>query len=238
MPDEAEAPSKSNRDAPNPATLHRKIVINPPEQTQYIAEELDAMCKGNIQFADGTITANCGAKTTPGCECACDVVSDPARTYTINVDASAGSTTTQKLADGSTALVPTASLWPHTVGGDDPEISVESSESSIEFGAFQADGKPFWYSHWRILAHELCGHGRLRQSYTNIAKDSCTLSGNRIGHNSTIDTENAIAASIPGAGPARGHYDDKRQGEAFYNPIGDQSKLAFCLKDGFHYEAP
>jgi hypothetical protein len=125
--------------------------------------------------------------------------------------------------------VPSSTLWPNTSDGNDPDIYVESADSSIEFGFFKADGSASWYPHWRILAHELCGHGRLHQTYTGGT-------GNRPGHDATIDTENAIAAEH--GQPARGHFADPRQGEAFYNGVGDRSKVVFYQTNGLHYEAP
>jgi len=211
------------------AMVRRKIAVTPSNQTQFIAEELDTLCPGQLQASGNTISQSCTASTNQSCNCACDAAADPARTYSVHVAPAAGSTTAQTLWNGSTEPVPGSTLWPNTEVDDNPTISVESADSNIEFGAFKADGSPFWYPHWRILAHELCGHGRLRQTYDGET-------GNRPQHDSTIDTENALAAEH--GGPARGHFKDKRQGEAFYNPVGDRSKVVFKQKDGLHYEAP
>jgi hypothetical protein len=211
------------------ATLHRKLIVTPADKTQFIAEELDVLCPGQLQPSGNTITQSCKASTNQSCNCACDVAGDPSRTYTIHVAPAAGSTTPQELWNHTIEPVPSSTLWPNTEIDDNPNIFVESADSTNEFGAFKADGSPFWYPHWRILAHELCGHGRLRQSYEGDT-------GNRPQHDSTIDTENAIAAEH--GEPARGHFADKRQGEAFYNPVGDRSKVVFKQKDGLHYEAP
>jgi hypothetical protein len=59
---------------------------------------------------------------------------------------------------------------------------------------------------------------------------------NRAAHDVTIDTENDIGAEH--GEPARGHFADPRQGEAFYNPIGDRCKVVFYQVNGTHYEAP
>jgi hypothetical protein len=210
-------------------TLQRKLIVTPADKTQFIAEELDVLCPGQLQPSGNTITQSCKTSTNQSCNCACDVAADPSRSYTIHVAPAAGSTTPQELWNHTIEPVPSSTLWPNTEIGDNPDISVESADSTNEFGAFKADGTPFWYPHWRILAHELCGHGRLRQSYEGDT-------GNRPQHDSTIDTENAIAAEH--GEPARGHFADKRQGEAFYNPVGDRSKVVFKQKDGLHYEAP
>jgi hypothetical protein len=97
-------------------------------------------------------------------------------------------------------------------------------------GFFDDSGRAVWYDDWRILAHELCGHGRLNQSYSGGT-------GNRPGHNSTIDTENTIAFEH-GPFAQRGHFSDPRQGEAFFNPIGNRTKIGFTQTNGVHFEAP
>jgi len=215
--------------AGEPTLLQRKIVVDPPGQAAFIADELDTLCPGQLQASGNTISQNCAASTNQSCGCACDAAGDPSRTYTVHVQAAAGTTTAQTLWDGSTAAVPSSTLWPNTEIGDNPNISVESHDSTNEFGAFKADGSPFWYPHWRILAHELCGHGRLRQEYEGDT-------GNRPQHDVTIDTENSLAAEH--GEPARGHFKDRRQGEAFYNPVGDRTKVVFKQVNGLHYEAP
>jgi hypothetical protein len=98
----------------------------------------------------------------------------------------------------------------------------------MEFGAFSPSGAPIWCPNWRILGHELCGHARLNQN--------CEAKGDRPSHDATINTENTIAAEHGGS--ARGHYADRRQGESFHNPIGNQTRVVFKLKNGWHFEAP
>src|SRR5262249_4154715 len=153
----------------------------------------------------------CGVVAGDGCNCVCNVIQDPTRTYTINVATSTVSTKSKKLWNGTTASVPEASLFPATTVGTNPVIGFPDGKSKVEFGSFDAKGKPQWAPLWRVLAHELCGHGRLRQTY---AGDT----GDRSGHDSTIDTENAIAMKF--GLPARGHYADPRQGESYFNEIG------------------
>jgi uncharacterized protein YraI len=96
----------------------------------------------------------------------------------------------------------------------------------MEFGAFDPSGNAVAAPNWRILAHELCGHARLNQGYTGTK-------GNRPEHNSTINTENQIAAEH--GGPPRGMYNDRRQGESYHRLAGE-SNLVFALVDGWHYE--
>jgi hypothetical protein len=214
--------------------LQRRIVVDPAGEAGFILGELNTLCPGKVAASGDTITSSCEATTGHGCDCACDAAGDRARTYTVHVQPAAGRSTTQTLWDGTTDAVPDSTLWPNTVGGNDPDIYVESSGSTIEFGFFKADGTASWYPHWRILAHELCGHGRLRETYSGGT-------GHRPGHDVTIDTENTIAAEH--GQPARGHFADRRQGEAFYNGVGDRSKVVFYQNDpppstGLHYEAP
>jgi hypothetical protein len=157
------------------------------------------------------------------------VIQDPRRVYTVNVSTSTVSTKSKKLANGTTASVPEATVFPNTTAVTDPVIEFPEAKSKVEFGSFDAKGKAVWAPLWRVFAHELCGHGRLKQTY---AGDT----GDRPGHDSTIDTENAIAGKF--GLPARGHYSDPRQGESFFNETGKRGKVVFVLKDGLHFEAP
>jgi hypothetical protein len=97
-------------------------------------------------------------------------------------------------------------------------------------GFFDDSERPVYYDDWRILAHELCGHGRLNQTYSGGT-------GNRAGHDATIDTENTIAFEH-GPHAMRGHFANRRQGESFFNPIGNRSRIGFYQTNGLHYEAP
>jgi hypothetical protein len=124
--------------------------------------------------------------------------------------------------------VPEASVFPTTTAVTNPELNFPDTASDVEFGAFDPKGKAMKAPLWRILGHELCGHGWRMQTY---AGDT----GDRSGHDSTIDTENAIATAK--GEPARGKYADPRQGESFFNKKGDP-KVVFKLKDGLHYEVP
>jgi hypothetical protein len=161
----------------------------------------------------------------------CDATTDPARHYTIEVQDAVRVDRPQAMHDGSTVVIPDTSIGPTTTAAMHPHVIMPRSASGIEFGLFKPDCSAEWAPNWRILGHELCGHGRLRQSYPGKQKK-----GDRAGHDKTIDTENAIAAEH--GGPARGHYGDPRQGESFHNPVGDRTRIVFALKDGWHYEAP
>jgi hypothetical protein len=213
--------------------IRRRLVIDPPGAIPEIANEANEICPSEFppeSPVSGRIEASCSTSSTHGCHCLCDAAADPARTYTIQVRPAMVIWSNQTLHDGTTRPVPTSSIRPHTARGPNPTSLVpDPASSNGEFGAFDGSGAAFWYRPWRILAHELCGHGRLNQTYTGGA-------GNRPGHDITIDTENAMAAEH--GERARGHDGDRRQGESFFNPIGDRSKVLFSLRDGLHYEAP
>jgi uncharacterized protein DUF4157 len=212
-----------------PPALRRKVVVNPPAAVGQMATLFDFLCPGTFSAAGSGITGACTVNTSASCECLCDVVNDAARTYTLQVGDAKKGTGPATLAGGVAATIPTTSLFPTTAGGPNPTIQMPSTASNVEFGEFSPTGSGMWAPNWRILGHELCGHARLNQSYAGS-------SGDRPGHDVTIDTENQIAAEH--AGPARGHYADKRQGESFYNPVGDRSKVVYFQKDGEHYDAP
>jgi hypothetical protein len=226
------------------AAVQRIVWVKPDSAAGDILGQFNKLCPGKFAKAGGKgaaqITADCKAADrgkNKSCGCLCDVAHDTKRKYTITVAAAKKGTASETLDDGTTATVPTSTVFPHTFGGDDPAITMAASKgSSVEFGAFKADNKAFWLDNWRILAHELCGHGRLRQTYSGDR-------GCRSGHDSTIDTENEIAAEH--GGDARGKFGNKpRQGESFLNPAGDRSKVLFNIcpsrrgSSGLHYEAP
>lgn len=212
--------------------IRRTVVVNPnAAAASDILGQFRTMCSDVTFNRSGqTITADSSSVASQSCECLSDTVGDPDRTYTINVDTAANSPRNVTLYDGTTISIPYPSSGPRTRGGTNPMIYMPSSTgSSIEFGAFAPAGNAIWPPNWRILAHELCGHGRLNQSYPGSK-------GNRPGHNATIDTENTIAGEH--GEPARGEFRDPRQGESFHNAAGNRSMIAFMLRDGWHYEAP
>jgi hypothetical protein len=216
--------------SPMPAAIRRTVVVSPASATPQIAADFEFLCPGKFKAAGSNISGTCTASTTASCECLCDVVNNTTRTYTINVADAVAGTAPATLFDGSTATVPTSTLFPTTHVGPNPSIDMPSTASSIEFGTFDSSSRGVWAPFWRILAHELCGHARLNQTYAGGT-------GNRRGHDSTIDTENLIAGEH--GAPPRGHFADKpRQGESFLNPVGDRSKVVFFLTSGEHFEAP
>lgn len=194
-----------------------------------ILDQFNSLCPtGNFILNGQRIESNC-TSSSQSCDCLCDVTTDASRAYSIEVHIVAGTSTPETLHDGRTVPVPTPSMGPNTDVGTNPIIRVPSSTgSAFAFGAFQPDGTPFVADNWRILGHELCGHGRLRQSYPASQEK-----GDRRGHNVTIGTENAIAGEH--GDPVRGEYNDPRQGESFHSPVGS-ARLVFRLRDGWHYE--
>jgi hypothetical protein len=215
--------------------LRRKVVVNPAGAASQIISHLGGICAVPIAAsATGELSATtCLAAPPQSCECICDVLADATRTYTINVSKATLSTPARTLWNGTTTPVPTTSMGPTTSGTTNPTIEFPDTGSDVEFGSFQASGTAVWAPMWRILAHELCGHGRLGQSYAGGP-------GNRQQHDATIDTENAIAAEH--GGPPRGHFADPKppgkQGESFFNPVGDRSKVVYFQTNGLHHETP
>jgi hypothetical protein len=220
-----------------PARLQRMVFVKPDAAAADILGQFNKLCPGKFGTAKGKgfsqITASCAASDrtkNKSCGCLCDVAHDIKRQYSIDVAPATKTESTETLHDGTTAKVPASTVFPGTSVGDNPAITMASSKgSNVEFGAFKPDGSAFWYDNWRILAHELCGHGRLKQSQGGSR-------GCRAGHDSTIDTENEIAAEH--GGENRGNFGDSRQGESFLNPDGDRSKVAFFQCNGLHHEKP
>jgi hypothetical protein len=212
--------------------LRRKVVVAPVGAAPQIESHMAGICGVTVSHnAVGELSASgCGVVApSQGCTCICDVIDDTTRTYTINVSKATISTPNQTLWNGTTVPVPKTSMGPTTNTGTDPTIAFPDTSSDAEFGSFDPTGAAVWAPMWRILAHELCGHARLGQSYAGGP-------GNRQQHDVTIDTENAIAAEH--GAPARGHFTDRRQGESYFNPVGNRSKVVFSQTNGLHYEAP
>jgi hypothetical protein len=218
-------------------SVQRKVVVAPVTAATQIETHLRQICPASLSHSrTGELSAvGCGVlRADESCGCVCDVIDDTTRTYTINVGRSTISRGPRTLFDGSRPPnVPDISLGPSTIVDVDPTIDFPDTASNTEFGSFTAAGTGVWAPMWRILAHELCGHGRLNQSYAGGT-------GNRPGHDATIDTENRIAAEH--AGPPRGHFADPKppgkQGESFFNPVGDRSKVVYSQTDGLHWQAP
>src|SRR5215213_498887 len=213
-------------------TVQRRVRVGPDAaaRTEMLGV-FNFLCPtGGFRVVGNTIRSNCANATGPSCECLCDATSDRTRNYSIDVQVAARNDRQETLHDGSIATISDTTVGPTTSGGDNPDVVMTRSSSAMEFAVFAPNCTPIWLPNWRILGHELCGHGRLRQSYPGEEK------GNRPAHDPTIDTENTIAAEH--GEPARGHFADPRQGESATNPVGDRSLLVFKLLDGWHFESP
>ncbi len=211
--------------------IQRRVQVNPSTTAvDDILNQFRFLCPGSWSRSGQIITGHATAVTNQSCNCLENTVSDPSRTYTINVDAVSNTPQSETLHNGTVETIPYPSSGPRTYNGTNPVTHMPASRgSAMEFGAFEPSGSAAWTPNWRILAHELCGHARLNQSYTGDK-------GDRPEHNSTIDTENAIAAEHGGA--PRGHYNDPRQGESFHNSTANRTRIVFRLVDGWHYEPP
>ena len=217
--------------------LQRMVFVDPAGSAPQILADFNKMCPGKFGVAGGKkskqITADCkkaDRAENKSCECLCDVAHDTKRQYRISVRPANATTQQVTLHDGKKATIPDTDGHPNTLGEEHPHITVPAAKGSkTEFGCFDPAGKGLWFPGWRILAHELCGHGRLRTKAGGPW-------GNRPGHDATITIANAIAAEH--GGPPRGKFADTRQGESFLNPVGSRGKVVFKLKDGFHFEAP
>ena len=213
------------------AALQRKVIVNASGADEMVGL-FNTMCPaGKFKKRGKKVIvpdAPCAA-ANKSCGCLCDVAQDKKRKYWINVFRAKNSPKTVTLHDKSRVRVPYPTQGPRTRVGMHPHIYMPSAKGAgINFGLFTAGGALNWPPLWRILAHELCGHGRLNQSYAGTK-------GTRRGHDATIDTENQIAAEH--GEPARGKFADPRQGESCHGVTGDP-KVVFKLKDGFHYEKP
>jgi len=212
-----------------PGKIRRKVEVTPnAAAASEIRDQFHFMCPtGNFTVNRQNIESSC-MSSSKSCDCLCDVTTDTTRTYFINVSNVTSSKSLKFLHNWMPASVPMPSTGPHTVPGNDPHIEMPSaSGSALAFGEFQPSGDPLYAPNWRILAHELCGHARLNQTYAGSK-------GNRPGHDVTIDTENAIAGEL--GEPPRGKFNDFRQGESFHSLPASGVKLVFKLKDGWHFE--
>jgi len=207
--------------------LQRLVEVQPDNTAANdILGQFNSICSdGNFTVdANNRIQSNCSS-SSPGCDCLCDVTTDPNRGFVIIVHQVSNSPSRETLWDGTTETLPMPSEGPRTHGGDHPTIHMPATNgSALEFGAFLPNGHSHVYGNPRILVHELCGHGRLRQSYAGSK-------GNRPQHDSTINTTNAIMGP-----PLRGLFADMRQGESFHKLPGAGAKKVFKLVDGWHHE--
>jgi hypothetical protein len=212
-----------------PRSVQRAVLVDPEDARSEMLDLFKFLCpSGGFSLAKNLIMSTCPNMSGPSCECLCNVTRDQNRVYSINVQNADRNNRLEVMHDGVSKRIPDASISPQTLGGTNPQITMTRASSAMEFAGFSPGCTPVWLPNWRILGHELCGHGRLNQTYSGDR-------GDRKEHDATIETENKIAAEHGGA--ARGKYDDPRQGEVGTNPVGDRSMLVFKLKDGWYYEA-
>ena len=213
-----------------PRSVQRSVLVEPEDARSEMLDLFNFLCpSGGFRLAKNLVMSTCPNMSGPSCECLCNVTRDTKRTYSINVQNANRDNRLEVMHDGVSKRIPDATISPQTLGGTNPQITMTRSSSAMEFSVFSPGCTPIWLPNWRILGHELCGHGRLNQTYSGDR-------GDRQEHDVTIDTENKIAAEHGGA--ARGKYSDPRQGEVATNPVGDRSMITFKLKDGWYYESP
>ncbi len=215
-------------DAP---VLRRKVTAPTSDGAVQISNMINDFCPASATAAGTDVTAAGKACSPPaagpGCKCACEAMTSTTKTYDIDLVPMIPLPVSKTLADKTTTMVPQLADGPHT---NNPlctpltKLVMPRFDSTAVFGSFDAGGNAVIASTPRILAHELCGHAVSCFGYLGD-------SGNREGHDKTIQVENAIYSSQP----QRGAFKNKRQGESFFRAPGE-TKLVFSLKDGLHYE--
>ena len=225
----APAPGLSAADAPT--RLRRTVTVTPAAEVADVVDYFNFMCPQNFTSDGQRIVSNCTDPSGPSCECLCDVARNSSRSYLIRVFEATAGAEQKRLFDGSDAVVTTTSKTPGTLIGQDPIVDIPAAGSEIEFGEFAADGSGIWPPVWRILAHEMCGHGRLR---TDNTKDEAAVG--RSGQDATVAVENAIATEHGEL--ARGFFVLPRFGASFFNVEGYRALVRFDLPDGAHFESP
>jgi len=220
---------QNSRHSVTPA-LQRKVRVVSGTGIHQIIGHFQTLCPGSWSSAGQFIRGNARTVANQSCTCIEDTVNDPNRTYRIQVDHVTNTPrSNQSLYNGHVEpSLPYPSSGPRTTPGSSPIVYMPAAgASAMTFGSFDPGGSAVQAPYWRILAHELCGHARLNQGYTGTK-------GNRPEHDSTINTENRIAAEH--GGPPRGMFNDRRQGESYHCLQGD-TNLVFALVDGWHYES-
>ena len=218
---------------PNLNTIQRRVTVLPnTAAVNDIMNQMQTMCPNMTLTNTGLdINGNMTQSTTQTAAWLDNAINSTSRTFTIQVDKVSNAPRNVTLHNGTNTTIPYPSSGPRTINGTNPRIYMPaSSGSAIEFGAFNRSGNAEWAPNWRILGHELLGHGLQNQSYAGIK-------GNRPGHNITIDTENQVASDV-GVGTQRGKFNDVNQGESFHNPTGNRSMIAYMLINGWHYQPP
>jgi len=168
-------------------TIQRKVIVDPPAQTGYIVGLFAKLCpQAHVHIVGNAIKSDCKNSGNFSCDCVCDVTNDPDRTYTIKVVPQCTKLEKADMWNGSKTMVPFASPGPSTSGTTNPEIIMNPPGSiKQKYGFFDAAGKPRLAEDWRILGHELFGHGRLQEQYEGSP-------GKREGHDTTIKLKTGL----------------------------------------------
>jgi len=210
--------------APN---IQRKLKVFPKSEVEGVVADLNIMVPSG-QFVVHSkrprriVSRNCDSKNNPIIKC----TEDNQPRYRIHVENISAEWKKTTLADGSECDLPYPSSQVETVGR---HIYVPTKTSKCRFGFFDSAGKPHVYERWRMIAHELGGHAISGLSHSPGR-------GDRADHDPSIQIENNIAAGVPGS-IMRGCYDTPRQGECFFKADAADEKMAYRLKDGWHYDA-
>ena len=188
--------------------LGKKVVVEPATAVDEVVDLFNFLSDLPSRKQGAEIKSCCDMVWVPqfptAYECLCHAISSP-DTYKIVVEAVGNKNWSLTYADGSTEMVQGPNTWPRTSG---KTVYIPSKASvTYSLGLFDANGKYFGAPIWRILAHELCGH-----AVSGIGYPADQISGDRPGHDGTIDIENKIA--IEHGATSRGKYADPKQGES------------------------
>jgi outer membrane protein OmpA-like peptidoglycan-associated protein len=111
--------------------------------------------------------------------------------------------------------------WPHTEDAPDRRVTVHSSRSGVEFGAWgggSAAGSRIMLTNARVLGHELCGHAWLMELTIHPPYLPHVVGGRLMGrpsHDITVMIENLVAQEVYGPGfQQRGTFSDPHHGES------------------------
>lgn len=108
--------------------------------------------------------------------------------------------------------------WPHTTpdngrpgsktGGT---IEVPTTDSEVEFDAYDPTGNSQIAPYHKVLGHELCGHAKHNDAGTHDPREQSK--GDRPGHNQAIDEENVLRVE-QNMTTMRGRYNNPNRGES------------------------
>lgn len=177
---------------------------------------------GNKILAGGCPTTFTGSKKH-GCGCLCKAIGGGRGKFTINVVKNVSvkkePKRLHKIPPGGRSVLDTFVDLPFPVPGPefDPNTNVitvwHPNVNNFFVGAFNSSGDPLPETFLRVIAHELCGHG--------VENGGGGTKGIRPDHDETIEIENQIAGEQSPSLPARGKFENPRQGESFHRMPSD-----------------